>query len=206
MKKLLLILLLVVGLALMMAPVSSAQEVATFPITAYLPPATGIVITATRVNASTDEFLNTVTSFEFGTLSPTNGVFLSDYYFAVDVGVTAGAGSTNITLTYEEGLPAITGNSLGYKTTADFVAITGGPDDQTETPIATTLGTKALLIDLEDPGVSIVPSDLGGGFFRAYIGIYAGGDSNLPDGKPFTASDSPDTTYNGTLIVSATLA
>jgi hypothetical protein len=207
MKKLL-TLLLVMGLALALVPVSSAQEVATFDITAYLPAATGVVIKATRVVASNDDFLNTVTSFDFGTLSPINGVFLSDYYFAVDVGVTAGAGSTNITLTYEEGLPLIAGNSLGYKTTADFVAITGGPgpEDQTETPIATSLGTKTLLIDLEDPGVSIAPSDLGGGFFRAYIGIYPGGDASLPDGMPFTAGDEADTTYHGTLIVSATLA
>ncbi|HQP10011.1 MAG TPA: hypothetical protein PKV41_01350, partial [Candidatus Omnitrophota bacterium] len=151
MKKQWLIVAATVAYALIMVSAGFAQTVPTevsFPITAYLPAATGVSIVATRVDADTDEFLNTVTAFNFGTLSPVNGVYLSDYYFAVDVGVTNGAGSTNITLTYEEGLPLIEGNSLGYKTTAAFFTIKGGPDpeDQVQEPISTSVGTKSLLI------------------------------------------------------------
>ncbi|MBN1869317.1 MAG: hypothetical protein JW847_01900 [Candidatus Omnitrophica bacterium] len=210
MKKLLLILAIVVGGAMLFSSLGAA-DIVNFPITVTVPQATGVNIVAVSVLSEGNVFGTTpVTSFNFNPLSPTtSGVWLPDHYYAVDVGVTGGTGSTNITLRYIEGTRP-TGqpldNSLGYKTTASFFSITGGPapEDQVSTPLATSVGTKALLINLASD-VTITPLLLNGGFFRAYIGVYPGGDATLTDGKPFTNADVPGT-YTGTLRVTATVA
>ena len=210
MKKLFLIATLAVGATLLLSPLGRAAFV-DFPITVTVPTATGVNIVAVKVITAGNVFGTTpVSSFNFDpmTLSPL-GVWLPDHYYAVDVGVTGGSGSTNITLQYTEGLNPNNNatNSLGYKTTATFVRITGGPApaDQVQTPITTSAGSKALLTNLTG-GVNVTPVMLSGGFFRAYVGIYPGDDvATLPQGKPFTNADVPGT-YTGTLKVTATVA
>ena len=74
------------------------------------------------------------------------------------------------------------------------------PADQTQTDLS-----KWLLIDLVG-GEDVTPTDLDGGFFRAYIGVYAGDDATTyPEGKPFLSTDVPGT-YTGTVRVTATVA
>ena len=211
MKKIFLILAMFLGLALVFAPLSMALTVEdSFEITVNVPTATGVSISAAKVVGTT---YTPVDAFDFGFVSsdfkPALGIWLPNFYFVIDIGVTDGAGSTDITLTYEEG-DAPSGQpddkTLGYKTTAEFFSITGGPapEDQTTTPIDTAVGSKALLFDLIG-GVNITPTMLDGGFSRTSIGIYAGDDAaTLPDGSPFTNSDRPGG-YAGTLLVSATL-
>lgn len=210
MKKLFLILAMVAGAALLFAPMSAAVVV-DFPITVTVPKATGVNIVAVKVLSAGNVFSKTpVDSFDFNPLYPTTaGVWLPDHYYAVDVGVTLGAGSTNITIQYIEGNPPLgqpSNNTLGYKTTASFFSITGGPApaDQVSTPIATSAGSKALLISLVG-GVNITPTMLDGGFFRAYVGVYPGDDATLTLGKPFVGSDVPGP-YTGTFRVTATVA
>ncbi|MFA5261791.1 MAG: hypothetical protein WC450_11245 [Candidatus Omnitrophota bacterium] len=214
MKKLFLSLAALLGAAMICTPLGMADEV-DFPLTVTIPKATGVNIVAVSVNSASNQFGTTpVSQFNFNpmTYTTTNNinVWLPDHYYAIDVGVTGGSGSTNITLQYSEGSrPTLqpANSSLGYKTTASFFSITGGPapEDQVITPLTTSAGSKALLIDLVG-GVSITPALLNGGFFRANVGVYAGDDAtNLPNGKPFVNTDVPGT-YTGTLTVTATVA
>ncbi|MCK5601481.1 hypothetical protein KAR91_06425 [Candidatus Pacearchaeota archaeon] len=213
MKKIFLTLVVLSGFVLMVPPVGMA-DIADFFITVNVPQATGVNIVAVEVLSDGDVFGETpVTSFDFNPLDlTTDGVWLPDHYYAIDVGVSGGAGSTDITVQYTEGSSPSeqpSDNTLGYKTTASFFSVTGGPApaDQDQTPLSTSAGAEALLIDLIG-GVSITPTMLDGGFFRAYVGIYAGDDATtFPEGKPFTNSDVPSPpAYTGTLTITATVA
>lgn len=201
MKKMLLTTVLVLAMVLAVMPVQMANAV-DFAVSANVPTASGVTITATEVNASTGVFGSTVTAMNFGTLSLNSslGIWLPVSYFAVDVGVTTdGAGAPEVTLTYTEAAsdkPTGQTNGLGHKSTATFVAVTGGPapSDQTETEL-----DKKLLKDVS--GDEILVSE---GFFRAYIAIYTGDDAtlNTAGGEPFTSADEPGD-YTGTLTVTA---
>lgn len=214
MKKLFLTMAMLLGFALMSTPLSMADTV-NFDLTVFIPTATGVNIVAVEVDSATNEFGTTpVTAFNFNPMEfITEGdanVWLPDHYYAIDVGVTGGTGSTNITVSYTEGSSPTgqpTNSTLGYKTTASFFTVTGGPapEDQITTPITTSAGSKVLLIDLVG-GVSITPTLLDGGFFRGLVGVYPGDDSaTLPAGKPFIGTDVPGT-YTGTLTITATVA
>jgi hypothetical protein len=208
MKKLLSILMgqmFLVSLFIFPATLVKAEQ---FIVTATLPAATGVTITATRVRTSDNVFQNTVTELNFDPLrfDPTNGIWVPDHYFAIDVGGTGGAGSPNVTVSYgNETSPAGQVKGLGFKSSATFVKITGPSNSQTQTPLAAH-GPIKLLKDLRG-GEVVNGSELVGGFLRLYVGIYTGGNSTLDaaGGEPFTNADRPGT-YQGTLTVTAVVA
>jgi hypothetical protein len=180
----------------------------TFTVSATVPVATGISIAVSSVNSTTNVFTTlpagtTALSFDPMTFNTTNGIYLPNHYFALDFGTTGGAGTPDVTLTYNEGTnPNGTTNGLGFKTVATFAKeVVGSGGATTET--ITSLG-KMRLIDLvgtHEPFTAISP-----GFLRIYLGIWTGNPSAVPpdpaSGQPFTNGDAPGT-YTGSLVVTA---
>ncbi len=188
---------------------SFAQSVKTFTLSASVPPATSIAINAFSVNSTGTPIFTAVNglALSFGSLTfnATNGIYLPDHYFVVDLASQGGAGTPNVTLTYTEGAnpnSSTGGNGLGKKATATFVKVAG----TTETGL-TGHGPKKLLSDLSS-GENIAASEITGGFLRVYLGIVTGDpNASFPDpsgAEVFSNADSGGT-YDGTLLVSATL-
>ena len=208
MKKIGSSLAVLLGLALIFTPANKAAEV-DFLVSASIPAANGVNIVATQVDAATDQFGQTVSALDFDPMifDSQNGIWLPDHYFAIDVGVTGGTGSVDVTVEYNEGSkPNGQILGLGFKTIATFVKITGPQGNQVETPLAAH-GPKKLLKDLEGGGEQFTGAELLGGFLRVYVGIFPGDDQAILNagGEPFTNSDVPGD-YDGTLTITATVA
>ncbi|MBU0467441.1 MAG: hypothetical protein KKD07_10520 [Candidatus Omnitrophica bacterium] len=210
MKKLILTLAFVVAAAFIAVP-SYAEIVGEgvllpFIVSADVPSATTVSITATKMLGVDGSPVETdVSALNFNTggklvYKPALGIFLSDFYYAIDVGVGDGVGAVgSVTTTYTVGSsPQAIG--LEKKATATFVkAVTSG----SETNIG--LG-KVLLSSLIGGGSTVNYTAWSGGWFRVYVGIYDGGDAtlNADGGQPFTGADVVGP-YTGTLTLSATL-
>jgi hypothetical protein len=189
-------------------PATAVDE--TFTVTASVPQATGVSISAARVDSSTNEFTpvaGTTLNFNPLTFNSELGIWLPDHFFAVDVGAVGGAGAPDVTVTYTEGAnPNDPDNGLGWKSTATFVQVTGEGEDQTETAL-TAHGPKKLLKDVN--GELINDTEIQGGFLRIYLGIVTNDpNATFPDpagAENFTNEDAPGD-YDGTLLVSATIS
>jgi len=220
MKKIVIRLFLVVGLILLFTPVNWA-DVEDFEVTVNIPFANGVSIVASQFASSDDAFEGVVTEFDFDPMvfDTGLGVFLPNHYYAVDVGVIGGAGTTEVNFKYSElssDRPSQQppNGSFGHRSTATFVRVLGGPlpEDQTQEPLPIGHGTNEstqLLKNFFGGGVDIAGSDLNGGFFRVFVGIYPGGDINGVDiagdgGAPFTLTDEPGL-YKGTVTITATV-
>ncbi|HBR13991.1 MAG TPA: hypothetical protein DD723_00400 [Candidatus Omnitrophica bacterium] len=206
MQKLRLVLLGVFCLSLM-APTVVFAVSTSFVVSASIPQATGVSISATKVLSDGNQWGASVTALDFDpmTLDSENGVWLPDHYFAIDVGATGGAGSPDVTVTYVEGAkPTGQTNGLGYKSIATFVKVTGATGNQTETEL-NAHGPKKLLKDLS--GEQITDTEISGGFLRIYVGVFPGDDQDIldADGEPFTNSDKPGD-YDGTLTITGTVS
>ena len=207
MKKIVLSIAVLLGLTLIFTPASKA-DVVDFLVSATIPSASGVSIVATKVDSASNVFGATVTALNFDPMvfDSQLGIFLPDHYFAIDVGVTGGAGSVTVTVTYTEGAkPNGQTNGLGFKSTATFVKITGPENNQVETDLVSH-GPKKLLKDLAG-GEQFTGAELNGGFLRTYVGIFPGDDQAILNegGEPFTNSDVPGD-YDGTLTITATVA
>ncbi len=210
--------------AMFVLGVSSAAFAATvtsgtpvnFAVTASIPLATGVSVTAKKVNAA-DNVWGTaeVTALDFntaGTLSYDSalGIWKSLQYFAVDVGLVGGAASLSTNVKYVEGAkPTGQTKGLAYKATTKFVKVTKVPatppaTGRVDSETAMSYGTR-LLNQLIGTGQTVSNADTLGGWLRLYVGIYDGGDTTINGlgGEPFTSADRPGT-YNGTLTVTAT--
>ena len=172
-----------------------------FVVSASVPAATGVSIVASQVNSTTNAFTpvaGTNLSFDPLTFNTTNNIYLPNHFFAIDIGVTGGAGAPNTTVTYTEGLnPNGAGKGLGWHSAATFVRVEGA----TEVPL-TTHGPKKLLKDLSSENITVAEST--GGFLRVYAGILTGDATTPAGGIPFSNADKPGA-YNGTLVVTATV-
>ncbi len=184
----------------------SQAAMAQIPLTvsATVPAATGLQLTVTPVNSTTNAFgtpSTTATTLPFGTLTfnSTLGIYLPTNYFAIDLGTTGGAGVPIVNVTYAEGTNpnGVATNGLGTKTTATFVteAISGGSTVES----SSSLGKKRL-IDLTGTvgQLSTIPT---GSWERVYVGVWTGSTTAPADpanGKPFSNTDKGGT-YTGTL-------
>lgn len=203
MKKTLSCLVLTLALSLVLTPVNQALNT-TFTVSASVPAATTVSISAFRVNSATNAFTpvsGTSLSLDPMTYSPSLGIYLPDHFFAIDVASSGGSGSPSVTVTYTEGTnPNSPAHGLGWKSVATFVKVIGS----TETGISAH-GPKKLLKDLS--GEQITSAETSGGFLRMYLGIVTKDNSaTFPDpvtGEPFTNADKSGG-YNGTFLVSAT--
>jgi hypothetical protein len=188
----------------------SQAAMAQVPLTvsATVPAATGLQLTVTPVNATTNTFgtsSTTATTLPFGTLAFNSslGIYLPTNYFAIDIGTTGGAGTPTVNVTYAEGTNpnGVATNGLGTKTTATFV--TEAVSGTTTTETLSSLGKKRL-IDLTGTAgqLSTIPT---GSFERVYVGVWTGSTTAPADpsnGKPFSNTDAGGT-YTGTLTFTA---
>jgi len=209
MKKLILTLALVVAVAFIAAPLYAeivGEGVGLpFVVSADVPSATTVSITATKMLGADDSVVETdVTALNFNTggklvYKPALGIFLSDFYYAIDVGVGDGVGAVaSVTTSYTVGgAPQAIG--LEKKATATFVkAVSSGSE--------ANIGPGKVLLSSLIAGSTVNSTAWSGGWFRVYVGIYDGGDAtlNADGGVPFTGADAVGQ-YTGTLTLSATL-
>ena len=93
-------------------------ETVSFLVSASVPLATGVTITASQVDSATNAFTTvagTTLSFDPMTYDTTNNIYLPNHYFAIDVGAVGGAGAPDVTVTYVEGAnPNGATNGLGW--------------------------------------------------------------------------------------------
>jgi len=186
----------------------AAVSAQTLTVSASVPAATGLQLTVTPVNATTNVFgtsSTTATTIPFGTLTfnSTLGIYLPANYYAIDIGTTGGAGTPTVAVTYVEGTNPnnVATNGLGTKTTATFVTEALSGTSTVET--LSSLGKKRL-IDLTGTAgqLSTIPS---GSWERVYVGIWTGSTTAPADpsnGKPFTNTDVGGT-YTGSLTFTA---
>ncbi len=170
-----------------------------FTVSATVPGATGGSFAVSKVTAGvfTSQASN---NLAFGTLTfdATNNIFVSAYYFAIDIAGTGGAGFPNISIAYADtGSPTGAVAGLGDRGTLSYSKMTQSGGVDTETAIdGMSLG--------EANNLTISPSAVAGGWLRINIGI-ATGDPSLSEGSavPFTAADAPGA-YTGTVTITAT--
>lgn len=207
MKKSKLILLTVILLVTGVQAANAGQAVLT--ITANVPPANDVGFFVSRVTrtGNTVNFDTPILGSQqlnFGTLtfSPTNGIFIANHFYAIDVGAIAAGGSPaagqvgTVQLSYVNGTP----RGLGNKAITTFVRVTGAPGSQTETTFARHT--------LANSNLSVQPAQFAGGFLRIYLGINTGEVfATFPveaSGSPFTTADAGGD-YTGTLTLTSTL-
>jgi len=183
-----------------------------FTVSATIPDATGIGMTVSSVNSSTNTFTTqpagtTALSFDPMTFNSTSKIYLPDHYFALDIGVTGGSGSPDTTVTYTEGANPNNGtshpNGLGHKSTATFAKEVAGSTGATVETLLTAHGPKKRLTDLS--GEHVAFTEVSGGFLRIYLGIWTGSTTSPADptnGEPFSNTDVAGQ-YNGSLLVTA---
>jgi len=198
------VILVVIGtLCIALATVSNCFALVTatktFTLSATVPGATGISITAYNVDTATGN-ATLVSGLSLGydplTFDPVNNIWKADHYFYINVQATGGPGTPTTTLTYAEGAnPNGTGHGLGWKGNLSYnkVSSTGAV-----TPLAAhpTENFKDVNGDI------VLASELAGGFyFRGYLGLNTGAMGGF---EPFTNADAAGV-YDGTLLVSATM-
>jgi len=200
----------VLGVVLLLpaAPLCHAEQ---YVVKVDVPQATGVSIVATRnqVVGGVEQFGPAVTEFDFNPMSydSQNGIYTSNYFYAIDVAATGGAGAPDVTVTYgSESSPAGQVKGLGSKSTITFSKVSGGPapKDQVDAVMAGHGPTK-LLSQIES-GEAITDTELIGGFLRMRVGVFDGANPSLVSagGEPFSNSDLPGA-YSGILTVSATI-
>jgi hypothetical protein len=177
-------------------------ETTSFLVSASVPEATGATIVASRVNSTTGVFspvAGTNLSFDPLTYDPVNGIYLPNHFFAIDIGAVGGAGAPDVVVNYTEGANpnGAGGFGLGFHAAATFVRV----ESDDEIPL-TAHGPKKLLIQLSNE--HITTAETVGGFLRIYTGLVTGDETTPEGGIPFTNADQPGT-YNGTLVVTATV-
>jgi len=201
--------LIFAGMFLGFQSVSVWAAPTTFTVSATVPAATGISITVDSVNSTTNVFTQlpagtTALSFDPMTFNTTNNIYVPDHYFALNFGVTGGAGTPDVTATYNEGSnPNGTTNGLGYKSTATFAKEVVGANGSTTETLLTAHGPKKRLIDLNAEHVAY--TEVVGGYPRIYLGVWTGSTTAPADptnGQPFSNGDAAGT-YTGSLVVTA---
>jgi len=183
-----------------------AEDTKTFTLSASVPKATSVAITASKVVGTTfTTMTGTALSFDPMTFQTTSKIWLPAHYFAVDIAPSnGGSAGTNVTVNYTEGAnPNGTGgHGLGWKSTATFMKVVG----TTETAL-TIHGPKKMLKDVI--GENILPGEVAGGYLRVYLGIVtkdkAAAYQDPSTSEPFTNADAPGV-YDGTITFTATVA
>ena len=222
MKKL--ICLIVTGIMIGLAGAAHATQV-TYPMSTILPAATDTMITAYPVTSVGNNWGSAVTVFNFGLMAFQHGVYQGkpwqfwapDHYYAIEIGVIGGAGTPNtITVKYNDGThPNVGGHGLSHKAAISFSKQTSSTVGVPITP--GTLNASCVKMNDIANTTSIASSLVQGGWLRMYVGIFSPADPNAPTPldactqnmatsgiETFQNTDASGT-YNGSLIVTATL-
>lgn len=199
-------LVMAAGVLLTLGVIGAQAATTNFLVSVSVPSATGVSITPSKVDSATNDFSpvsGTELSFNPLVFRSDDQIYTPDHFFAIDVGVTGGAGAPNVTVAYTEGINQNTpGKGLGWHAAATFIRVQETPENGIEEIELTAHGPKKLLKDLISENIS--SAEISGGYLRIYAGVVTG-DATTPDGGvPFTNADKPGP-YNGTLVVTATL-
>ena len=205
MKKVTLIMTIVIGILAIASSVCFAQSAQkTFNLSATVPQATGIAITPYQVDTASGSAtivagLNL--SFDPLTYDTINEIWVPDHYFYINVEALGGVGTPTTTITYTEGTnpnAAGGGNGLGWKGNLDYTKVdyaTGSVDPITGHP-------KELLKDVSGDVIGV--GDLPNAYLRLFTGVNTGDSGTPAGGEVFSNADEPGT-YDGSLLVSATI-
>ena len=197
---------LILGILLLLTPAAMAQTVQTLTVSATIPSATGLQLTVTPINATTNVTgtpSTTATTIPFGTLTfnTTTNIYLPTNFYSVALGATGGAGTPTVNVTYTEGNnPNGSTNGLGVKSTATFVTANTSTGAET----VSALGKKRLIDLTGTAGAMGTPA--AGYYEKVYVGIWTGSTAAPADpvnGQAFTNTDIAGT-YTGTLTFTAT--
>lgn len=165
-----------------------------FFVTADIPEATDISFIVYKVTGNEFETLGEITNLDFQlSFNSEFGIYLPDFFFAIDVAPQDGAGVPSVLIEYTDTQNPNGGadNGLGAKAVGTAVRVEGTEE--------TTLAQDTLSgID----GTNIPARDIQGGFLRFYLGISTG-EPGTP-GVPFSNGDQPGS-YEGTLTLTATI-
>ncbi|MBF0122831.1 MAG: hypothetical protein HQL21_05425 [Candidatus Omnitrophica bacterium] len=209
MKKAVGLMIAVVFMFMQAGTLSAATR--SFTVTASVPSATGVAISASSVLVSTNAFTplaSNVTSLSFDTMTfnTTYGFWAPDHVFAIDVGTVGGAGNVTTVVTYTEGTnqnSSVGGHGLGYKGLATFQKATVSGGVTTEATIAAH--GKKKLIDLT--GTTVTPAQVAGGWLRVYLGITTDPTAvGMPANAEIFSNADRSGIYDGTITFTATVA
>lgn len=182
---------------------------------ADIPPATGIVLTITKIDSKgtsspyDDQWIEKVSSFDFGELKQVSGytegkkwtLFLPRYYFAVDIGLTGGGfdPTKNIVVEYlpeEEVSPPGIEGGLGDRITITYVRTKGKGKRTWDKILEKRLFKESNTVPLWK---------VLGGWLRLYVGVVSKDPNAVPPDPPgakvFTPSD-PVGEYKGAIRIS----
>jgi hypothetical protein len=190
------------GLFLFFQAVSVWAASTTFTVSATVPDPSAISMTVSSINSTSNAFTaepagTTALSFDPMTFNTTNNIYLPDHYFALDIGVSGGAGEPDVTFTYNEGAnPNGATNGMGHKSSATFAEETSSGET------LLTAHPKTMLINVS--GEHVASTELAtGAFLRVYLGVCTGNTGTDPSGcQPFSNADAAGE-YTGSLLVTA---
>ncbi|MCM8774395.1 MAG: hypothetical protein NC820_06655 [Candidatus Omnitrophica bacterium] len=181
---------------------------ASFNIGAQIPQATDVNVTITKYDSkgtessSDDRPMGTVNSMDFGkleykTITGSDGkkysMFLTNYYFGVDVGVNGAAPWTIYHYVDGNDFRTTGDGGLGENIVVTFVKQTSD-----------TQGTKLAGYTIADSyGKSFSSTTLSGGWLRIYYGIATGASGEPTGAKPIGLTETAKT-YSGTIVITLT--
>ena len=198
---------LVLGFILTVAPVAIAADiVGSFPVSVTITPSSGVNFVVSRVDSSNNFTPNGSNNLTFP-VTLTNGVYLPNYTFAIDLASTNnGAGNPSVLIQYaniENPNSDIGRKGLESKGVCVAQKVVGATGSQTVTNLK-----SATLGDMNNTTIS--KADLSGGYMRVLVGLATGCSDPTkcivdPTGaEPFTNADEGGT-YTGTLTLTASL-
>lgn len=192
------ILMLALALVFGVTGLCLAAQTKTINVTASVPQVTGgLNVTVAKINADTDHWDQVGDiPIAFGTLTydTENGIFLPDYYYAVDVGVIDNSG-TAWTLTHTRAsVKKDATNNLDNNINVTFVK-----------QVSDTSGTELKKVTFANSNnTAYTKANLAGGWLRIYYGIATGkSGQDAPGASPVTI-DKPYGTYAGTVTITVT--
>ncbi|MDD5247086.1 MAG: hypothetical protein PHS09_06830 [Candidatus Omnitrophica bacterium] len=182
---------------LMVAPCFAAAS-KNINVTAAVPSvssALNVVVSKVRASDGVFEQSGANLPIDFGTLTldPVNNIFVSSYYYAVDVGVTDNTGVNWILTHTRNSVQKDAANNLDDNINVAFVKQTSSSD-----------GTQLQRLSYANSNnVSYDKTALSGAFLRIYYGIGTGAGTDATGVVPVGA-DKPAGVYNGSVLITLT--
>ena len=194
--------LFVVGVVLL-AQSGFAATTATYTVSAIVPASSAVAINAYSITGSVKAAVSG-TTLNLGPLAYNSslGIYLPDHYFAIESGLTSGAGTQDVTVSYTEGSnpnSATTKGGLGTKVNIAFNMVTGPT-----TEVGVAGHAKKLLKNIIATPEHITSAELGSNLLKVYVGVNTG-DASTPTGGEVISNLDKAGTYDGTLVVTATV-
>jgi hypothetical protein len=178
-----LVLAMVLGVSAGFAQFSEQEK---FDIRARIPQQNGFTVAINRIQGST---WNSRSSVDFGDLfyDNVNGIFLSNYIYAVDLGVTANLPNWTVRHDRTSLVDTTSGANLDENINVSFVKQLSSISDEALDKVTY----------LDSNNKTFTKDQLADGWLRIYYGIATGESSNDATGASPITVDKPAGTYRG---------